>query len=46
MIRLAHNKRPLINDDSHPEGPGTSLLRNWGLKTMIVVAFGAEVLNN
>ena len=26
---------------SFPEGPGTSLLRNQGVKTMIVMAFGA-----
>ena len=26
---------------SNPEGPGTLLLRNQGLKTMIIIAFGA-----
>ena len=29
-----------------PEGPGTLLLRNQGLKTMIIVALGAKVLNS
>ena len=29
-----------------PEVPGTSLLRNSGLKTMIIMAFGAQVLNS
>ena len=30
----------------YPEGPGTSLFWNWGLTIMIVMAFGAYVLNN
>ena len=34
------------NQGRNPEGPGTLLLRNQSLKTMIVMAFGAQVLDN
>ena len=32
------------SDIKCPEGPGTLLLRNWGLKTMIIMAFGPKSL--